>query len=73
MKVRRQSYGQKILNFFAAAILGVIMFLASFAVLFWNEGRENLAKAAGLAEDITDSAFAGRRQRRQSGVRKGQP
>lgn len=56
MKVRRQSYGQKILNSFAAAILGVIMFLASFAVLFWNEGRENLAKAAGLAEDITDSA-----------------
>lgn len=53
MKIEKQSFGNKILSSFVTAIIGVILFFGSFAVLYINEGRENLGKIAGTAKEIT--------------------
>lgn len=53
MKVVRQSYGKKIGSSFIGAILGIIMFLGSFVVLYLNEGRENLGKVADSVTEIS--------------------
>lgn len=58
MRVRRQSYGNKIVSSLIGAVLGVIMFLGSFVVLYINEGRENLGRIAGQATEVTQSSQA---------------
>ncbi len=49
---RRQyrGYGRRLLDSFVLMFVGIALFFASFVVLFINEGRENLAQVAGLAE-----------------------
>lgn len=42
-----RSWGSNILNSFIGALIGIVLFVASFAVLWMNEGRANLAKIAG--------------------------
>lgn len=46
MRVEHTSYGKRILNSFVGLVIGILLFLGSFIVLFVNEGRENLAKYA---------------------------
>ena len=55
MKVTTQSYGSKIFNSFAGAIIGIILFLGSFVVLYINEGRENLSIIADEAKIVTEA------------------
>ncbi len=51
---RRQyrGYGRRILDSFVAMLFGIGLFFGSFVVLFINEGRENLAEVATLAEQF---------------------
>ncbi|MFW5780457.1 MAG: TMEM43 family protein [Bacillota bacterium] len=53
MRVTRQSYGSKLISSVIGAILGIVLFLGSFVVLYINEGREDLSKIAMNAEVIT--------------------
>jgi len=46
MKVERKSYGQRILDSFVVLLIGFLLFIGSFIVLFVNEGRENFANYA---------------------------
>ncbi|MFP4187587.1 MAG: TMEM43 family protein [Acholeplasmataceae bacterium] len=46
MEVKRTGYFQRIINSFVGALIGILLFFGSFAVLFINEGRENLADYA---------------------------
>lgn len=58
MRVRRQSYGNKLASSLVGAVLGIIMFLASFVALYLNEGRENLGKIAAGAKEVTSHSQA---------------
>ena len=53
MKTTRQGYGSKILSSIIGAIIGVVLFLGSFVVLYLNEGRENIGAIANDAVSIT--------------------
>ncbi len=46
MEVKRTGYFKRIINSFVGALVGILLFFGSFAVLFINEGRENLAEYA---------------------------
>lgn len=45
-EVTRTSYLQNILNSFVGALLGLLLFFGSFIVIWWNEGRTNMAVIA---------------------------
>jgi hypothetical protein len=59
----RTSWGQNLGKSIKGVFIGLIMFLASFVVLWVNEGRMDLSKVAVLAEEVSadsvDAAFAG--------------
>lgn len=46
-------YGTRIGKSVGGAIAGVLMFLASFGVLYWNEGRTDLSVIAKTATDVS--------------------
>lgn len=46
MEVKRTGYFKRIVSSFVGALVGILLFFGSFAVLFINEGRENLAEYA---------------------------
>lgn len=48
-KVTRQSWGSRIMESIKGVLFGLILFLASFVVLWWNEGRA-VKTAKGLDE-----------------------
>ncbi|OHD55617.1 MAG: hypothetical protein A2Y33_13360 [Spirochaetes bacterium GWF1_51_8] len=52
------SWGGNIKNSFTGFLLGIVMFIASFPVLWWNEGRINLASVAKLSE-VAEPGAAG--------------
>lgn len=53
-EVTRTGYGRNILNSFVGALIGLLLFFGSFFVIWWNEGRANLAQVA--AESIPATA-----------------
>lgn len=53
-EVTQTSYFRNILNSFVGALIGLLLFFGSFFVIWWNEGRTNLALVA--AESIPASA-----------------
>jgi hypothetical protein len=64
-EVTKTGYGKRITDSIKGILFGVILFFASFVVLFWNEGRVNMSKVAADAQPIDatqvqtgyDSAF----------------
>lgn len=56
-------YFERIKNSILGIFLGIVLFLASFAVLYWNEGRVDLSKVAATSTEIvatgTSSANVG--------------
>uniref|UniRef100_A0A7C4R5J9 Uncharacterized protein n=1 Tax=candidate division CPR3 bacterium TaxID=2268181 RepID=A0A7C4R5J9_UNCC3 len=49
-------YGKRIGNAFSGIVIGLILFFASFGVLFWNEGKidiSNIAKTATVIDPTT--------------------
>jgi len=47
-----RSWGSRILGSIKGVFIGFLLFLASFAFLFWNEGRINIANIAKTATEI---------------------
>jgi len=45
-QVTTKGYGNRIVDSIKGIAFGILLFLASFAVLYWNEGRVNLANVA---------------------------
>ena len=52
------SYGSRVGNSFVGALIGFVLFIGSFALLYWNEGRIDLSTVAIKATDITQIAPA---------------
>lgn len=46
-------YFQRILNSFVGVLFGILLFLAAFVLLYWNEGRINLAQLVKTSTEIT--------------------
>ncbi len=68
-EVTQQSFGQRLGNAFKGILLGIVLFLAAFAVLLWNEGRavrqartlkEGAANTVSVASDRVDPANDGK-------------
>lgn len=49
-------WGNRLGNSFVAALLGVGLFIASFFILYWNEGRIDFSKIAKTAVEISATA-----------------
>lgn len=56
-KVVRKGWGTRIVESFWGVVLGIALFLGSFAVLWVNEGRIDMAKIAGLGEPVDPSVI----------------
>lgn len=48
-------YGNRIINSIKGVVFGVILFIASFGLLYWNEGRVDLSDIAKTATEIVSS------------------
>jgi len=59
MAVKRTGYFQRIINSFVGALVGILLFLGSFLVLFINEGRENLAEYARESDVFDPQSLPG--------------
>lgn len=59
-------YGSRIINSIKGIVVGLILFIGSFGLLFWNEGRVDISDIAKTAVDIsstsvsTDTALSGK-------------
>jgi len=51
-------YGNRIVNSFGGVILGLILFVGSFAVLYFNEGRVDLSSIAKTAVEINSATVS---------------
>ncbi|MBI4975575.1 TMEM43 family protein [Candidatus Peregrinibacteria bacterium] len=51
-------YGSRIINSIKGIVFGFILFIASFGVLYWNEGRVDVSSIAKTAIDISTSKSA---------------
>ena len=48
-------YGSRIVNSIKGVVIGFILFIASFGLLYWNEGRVDLSDIAKTATEIISS------------------
>lgn len=53
--VTRTGYGKRIGGAFGGVIIGLILFVAAFGVLYWNEGRTNMSDVGKEAIEIDSS------------------
>ena len=51
-EIETTGYFQRISNSFAGILLGIIFFLASFVLLYWNEGRIDPSQVAKTSIEI---------------------
>jgi len=51
----KRGWGSRLGSSLSGMLIGVILFLGSFGVLFWNEGRADLSKVANDATPISSS------------------
>lgn len=64
--VTTTGYGGRIVNSIKGVVIGLILFVVSFGLLYWNEGRVDLSNIAKTATEIssatvsTDSTVAGK-------------
>ncbi len=57
-KTTTTSYGGRLKNSLVAVLIGIALFVGSFFVLFWNEGRVDLSKIAKTAVPIESSVVS---------------
>lgn len=50
------SYGSRVLNSFKSMIIGLVLFLVSFGLLYWNEGRVDFSLMVKKAKEINAMA-----------------
>lgn len=51
--VTTKGWGSRLLESIGGVLLGFVMFVASFGVLYWNEGRVDVSKIAKTATEIS--------------------
>jgi len=51
------SYGSRIVNSIKGVVIGFILFIASFGLLYWNEGRVDLSTIAKTAVEINSQSI----------------
>ncbi|MFH1537057.1 MAG: TMEM43 family protein [Patescibacteria group bacterium] len=51
-EVTRTSYGSKVKSSFGGVLIGLILFVGSFVLLYWNEGRVDISNIAATATQI---------------------
>lgn len=56
-KVTRTGWGSNIMNSFVGVLFGILLFIGSFAVLWFNEGRTNMADVARNSVAVAGSAI----------------
>lgn len=54
-EVSRQGYGSRVMGSFGGILVGILLFLASFVVLYWNEGRVDVSQIAKKAVEVKSS------------------
>ena len=54
--VTRHGYGSRIMKSIKGIFIGILLFVISFGVLYWNEGRVDLSKIAETAIEISADA-----------------
>jgi uncharacterized membrane protein YuzA (DUF378 family) len=57
-EVTRTGYGSRIVNSIKGVVFGIILFVSSFVLLYWNEGRVDLSNIAKTATEISSQTFA---------------
>lgn len=64
--VTTTGYGGRIINSIKGVVVGLVLFVVSFGLLYWNEGRVDLSNIAKTAAEIssatvsTDTSLAGK-------------
>src|SRR3989344_7236300 len=59
-------YGSRIINSIKSVVIGLILFVVSFGLLYWNEGRVDLSSITKTATEIssatvsTDTSLSGK-------------
>lgn len=56
-EVTRTSYLQNILNSLVGALIGLLLFFGAFFVIWWNEGRANIALVAAESMPVPASTI----------------
>ncbi len=56
--VTSTGYGGRIINSIKGVLIGLILFVASFGLLYWNEGRVDLSNIAKTATDISSATVS---------------
>lgn len=51
-------YGSRIVNSIKGVVFGIILFVASFGLLYWNEGRVDLSTIAKTATEISATSVS---------------
>lgn len=51
-------YGGRIINSTKGAVIGLILFVVSFGLLYWNEGRVDLSNIAKIATEISSATIS---------------
>jgi len=57
-EVSRTGYGNRIIKSIKGIFFGFILFIASFGVLYWNEGRIDFSNIAKTAIEINSQTLA---------------
>jgi len=53
VEVTRRGFGQNLMNSIFGVFVGIVLFILSFPVLWWNQGRTNLGKVAETSIPVT--------------------
>jgi len=56
--VTTTGYGGRIINSIKGVIIGLILFVVSFGLLYWNEGRVDLSNIAKTATEISSASIS---------------
>lgn len=51
-QVTKTGYGKKVSGAFGGVLIGLVLFIASFVLLFWNEGRTDMSTVAVNSEEV---------------------
>jgi len=54
-QITTTGYGNRIVNSLKGVVIGLILFVASFGLLYWNEGRVDLSTIAKTATEISSA------------------
>ncbi len=54
-EISHQGYGSRIMGSFAGILVGIVLFFASFVVLYWNESRVDMSQIAKTSVEVQSS------------------